>query len=190
MCIALPTWLALLDRPPAIVFTYRHPLEVAMSLNKRESDISLTHGLRLWIVYNMRALQNSSKLCRVFSSNEAVVKNPMKEVQRIADELTTKCNVIPPPVTKLEQSVVDEFVDPKLQHNKEKPGGQEIREGCIAPVYNSEYEEGSDQYKEERDLFLMAMEIFCDLDSGDALKEDYGWPDLETMEWPSSKVHK
>ena len=189
MCITLPTWLKLVDHPPAVVFTYRHPLEVAMSLKKRESGFTFTHGLRLWIVYNMRALQNSAKLCRVFSTNEAVVKNPLGEVQRIADELTKKCNVIAPPVTTMPQSVVDEFVDPKLQHNKEKPGGQEIRAGCVAPIYKSEYEEGSENYKEEKEVFLMAMEIFCDLESGDALKEDYGWPDLETMKWPSSKVH-
>jgi hypothetical protein len=190
MCITLPTWLELLDRPPAIIFTYRHPLEVAMSLKKRENGFTLSHGLRLWIVYNMRALQNSSKLCRVFSSNDAIVKDPLKEVQRIADDLTNKCNVIPPPVTTLSKSVVDAFVDPQLQHNKEKPGGDEIRKGCIAPAYTSEYKEGSDQYKEEKEVFSMAVEIFCDLESGDALKEDYGWPNLETMKWPSSRLHR
>jgi hypothetical protein len=189
MCIALPTWLELLDRPPAVVFTYRHPLEVAMSLHKREEGITLSHGLRLWIVYNMRAIQNSSTLCRVFSTNEAVVKNPMVEVQRIADELTKKCNVIPPPNKQLSQSVVDEFVDPKLQHNKEKPDGKTIKEGCVAPSYESEYPEGSNNRKEEEEIFDMAMELFCDLESGDALKDGYGWPDLETMKWPSKVKH-
>ncbi|KAL7520892.1 hypothetical protein ACHAWX_005586 [Stephanocyclus meneghinianus] len=189
MCIALPTWLEFLDRPPAIVFTYRHPLEVAMSLKKRDEGFTLEHGLRLWIVYNMRALQNSANLCRVFSTNEAVVKDPMGEVQRIADELTTKCNVIAPPNKQLAKSVVDAFVDPKLQHNKEKPSGQEIRVGCIAPEYQSDHAEGSPNQKEEKEIFLMAMEVFCDLESGEALKKDYGWPDLETMKWPMSKVH-
>ena len=93
MCIALPTWLKLLDEPPAVVFTYRHPLEVALSLKHREQNFTIEHGLRLWIVYNMRALQNSVNLCRVFSTNEAVFKDPMKEVQRIKNELTSKCRV-------------------------------------------------------------------------------------------------
>ena len=185
MCITLPTWLKLVDQTPAVVFTYRHPMEVAMSLQKREQGFTFEHGLRLWIVYNMRALQNSAGLCRVFSTNEAVVKNPLAEVQRIKDELTKRCNVIPPPVSTLPKSVVDEFVDPKLQHNKEKPGGEEIKEGCVAPVYQSEIEVGTNKYKDERKVFLMAMEIFCDLENGDAIKEDYGWPDLETMTWPS-----
>jgi hypothetical protein len=188
MCIALPTWLKLVDHPPAVVFTYRHPLEVAMSLSKREEGFTFAHGLRLWIVYNMRAIQNSSTLCRVFSTNDAVVKNPLVEVQRIKDELTDRCNVIPPPVSTLQKSVVDEFVDPKLLHNKEKPDGETIKDGCVAPKYKSEHEEGSDAYKEEKEVFFMAMELFCDLESGHALIEGYGWPDLETMKWPS-KVH-
>ena len=96
MCITLRTWLPLLNHEPAIVFTYRHPVEVAMSLKKREKDISIAHGLRLWIIYNMRAIQNSVGLCIVYSSNDAIMANPLTEVQRIADELTTKCNVPKP----------------------------------------------------------------------------------------------
>ena len=59
MCITLPTWLHLLNTEPAIVFTYRHPLEVAMSLKKREKNFGLEHALRIWSAYNMRAIQNS-----------------------------------------------------------------------------------------------------------------------------------
>ena len=104
---------------PAIVFTYRHPLEVAMSLEKREDDFDLEHGLRIWIAYNMRAIQNMAGLCRVLSSNDAVLANPLEEVQRIADELTNKCHV-PAPPSKLTKTIVDKFIDPKLQHNKNK----------------------------------------------------------------------
>eukprot|EP00957_Ditylum_brightwellii_P143923 10966947-Ditylum_brightwellii.AAC.1 len=60
MCIALRTWVELLDVEPAIVFTYRHPLEVAMSLQKRNRGFHAERGLRLWIVYNMRAIENSA----------------------------------------------------------------------------------------------------------------------------------
>ena len=68
MCITLKTWLELLTSEPAVVFTYRHPLEVALSLKKREQNFPLERGLRLWIVYNMRALQNSKGLCTVYST--------------------------------------------------------------------------------------------------------------------------
>mmetsp|Transcript_7542 Transcript_7542/g.16350 ORF Transcript_7542/g.16350 Transcript_7542/m.16350 type:complete len:378 (-) Transcript_7542:853-1986(-) len=66
MCITLRTWLDLFNREPVALFTYRHPLEVANSLQKRE-NFKISHGLRLWIVYNVRAVQNSANLCRVSS---------------------------------------------------------------------------------------------------------------------------
>ena len=50
MCTTLPTWLKLLEDEPAAVFTYRHPLEVAMSLKHREQGFTIEHGLRLWII--------------------------------------------------------------------------------------------------------------------------------------------
>ena len=38
LCITLPIWLKLVEEEPAIVFTYRHPLEVAMSLKSRGEE--------------------------------------------------------------------------------------------------------------------------------------------------------
>jgi len=38
LCITVRTWLPLLEYTPAIVFQYRHPLEVALSLQKREAE--------------------------------------------------------------------------------------------------------------------------------------------------------
>ena len=192
MCITLPIWLNQLDEKPAIVFTYRHPLEVAMSLNHREknyeTDISIEQGLLLWITYNMRALQNSVGLCRVFTSNEAILANPKKEVERIKNELVTKCNVISPPKHELSADVVDSFVDPKLQHNKQDQGieqnAQELGilkdfgNGCIARDFKSEYDERSAKRKAELDIYVIAMRVFCDLNSGRAYRDRYSWPDL------------
>jgi len=193
MCIALPTWLKLLDDEPAVVFTYRHPLEVAMSLKKRESSITLEHGLRLWIVYNMRAIQNSARLCRVFSTNEAVMKDPAREVQRIKNQLTDICNVIPPPKSLMPQEVVDSFIDPNLQHNSKERRNEEktssilkdFGDGCIAKEFDSEYEKGSDNYEAETQIFLMAMQIFCDFENGKAYEADYEWPDLAHWQRPA-----
>ncbi len=186
MCIALPTWLKLLDDEPAIVFTYRHPLEVAMSLKKRDSRFHLEHGLRLWIVYNMRAIQNSARLCRVFSTNEAVMKDPATEVQRIKNQLTDGCNVIPPPKSLIPQKVVDSFIDPNLQHNSKERKDEEktsrilkdFGDGCVAREFDSEFERGSFEHQSEKEMFLMAMQIFCDFETGKAYEEDYEWPDL------------
>eukprot|EP00584_Thalassiosira_punctigera_P003542 CAMPEP_0172532266 /NCGR_PEP_ID=MMETSP1067-20121228/5385_1 /TAXON_ID=265564 ORGANISM="Thalassiosira punctigera, Strain Tpunct2005C2" /NCGR_SAMPLE_ID=MMETSP1067 /ASSEMBLY_ACC=CAM_ASM_000444 /LENGTH=632 /DNA_ID=CAMNT_0013316767 /DNA_START=104 /DNA_END=1999 /DNA_ORIENTATION=+ len=183
MCICLPTWLKLLDDKPAILFTYRHPLEVALSLSHREENFTIEHGLRLWIVYNMRALQNSEGLCRVFSTNEAVFKDPMNEVQRIKNELTDKCRVIPPPGHELPRKVVDEFLDPKLQHNSKERKAEEAKRGtlkdygggCVAREFESEYPEASANRKAEVEMYLMAMRVFCDFENGRAYASDYEW---------------
>ena len=193
MCIALPTWLKLLDDEPAVVFTYRHPLEVAMSLKKREASITLEHGLRLWIVYNMRAIQNSVGLCRVFSTNEGVLKDPSREVQRIKNQLTDECNVIPPPSALISQKVVDSFIDPNLQHNnkarkkEEKLSGilKDFGDGCMAKEFDSDYKKGSSNYEAEKQIFLMAMQIFCDFENGKAYEEEYDWPDLVHWQRPA-----
>lgn len=192
MCICLPTWLKLLDDRPAVVFTYRHPLEVALSLKHREENFTIEHGLRLWIIYNMRAIQNSEGLCRVFSTNEAVFKDPMNEVQRIKNELTDKCGVIPPPTRQLPEEVVDKFVDPKLQHNsKERKAEEEKRGvlkyfgGCIAREFESDFPEGSVNRRAEVGMFLMAMEVYCDLENGRAYEHDYEWPDLAHWKRPT-----
>lgn len=92
MCISLPTWLKLLDEEPAVLFTYRHPLEVALSLKKRDSSGSSTieYGLQLWIHYNLRAIQNSAGMCRIVTANHKIMENPKGEVQRIKNQLTRR----------------------------------------------------------------------------------------------------
>lgn len=185
MCITLTTWLHLLDKKPAVVFTYRHPLEVALSLKKREKDFKLEYGLRLWIIYNMRAIQNSADLCRVLSSNDKTLEDPLNEVQRIADELTAKCGM-PPGPSRITQDEVDKFIDPELQHNKKQLAAEAEKNtrilseenGCKIKEYQSDLEEGSPDKEREMALYIAAMKIYCDFESGDAYKSDYTWPEL------------
>lgn len=181
MCITLKTWLPLISSEPAVLFTYRHPLEVAISLRKREQNFPLEMGLRLWIVYNMRAIQNSVGLCRVFSSNEAILANPLEEVQRISKELTSKCGV-PKPREELKQEDVDRFVDPSLQHNKKVLGYGKAEianiDGCSVHEFDSDAKAGSKEAEREKDLYLKAMTIYCDCKSGAAYKPGYEWPKL------------
>ncbi|KAL3944293.1 MAG: hypothetical protein SGBAC_001638 [Bacillariaceae sp.] len=182
MCITLKTWLKLLNHEPAVVFTYRHPVEVAKSLHKREKGFTMERGLRLWIVYNMRALQNARELCVVKSSNTAVLANPLKETQRVADELTSKCGVVAPP-KMVKQEDVDKFVDPSLQHNKKGSVGttqrllHEYNDGkCKVYAFHSELEESDPGRVREAKLYEWAMKIYCDLESGEAYEFDYEWP--------------
>ena len=198
MCITLRTWLSLLVPPkrpaehpeviPAAVSTYRHPLEVAMSLSKRQ-DLELYKGFRLWIIYNQLGIQKSQDLYRVHMSNTAVLANPMAETNRIVKELTESCHIVRPDTTKISQTVVDAFVDPKLQANKKKLEENKTGEVKILETRNrgtylvkdylSTNKEGSDIFISEREIYLKAMKIYCDLESGEAFNMDYEWPLIE-----------
>ena len=69
MCLTLDVWTQLLKSDfyePPILFTYRNPLEVAMSLQARKrNSVSLLDGLRLWIWYNREAIRLSRGMCRI-----------------------------------------------------------------------------------------------------------------------------
>lgn len=183
MCITLKTWLKLMNNEPAVMFTYRHPVEVAMSINKRDNSISVDTGLRLWIIYNMRAIQNSRGLCIVRSSNDAILADPLTEVQRISDELNTKCGV-PAPARRITQEEVEKFINPKLQHNKKKKKASKnvletYNDGkCVVNAWESKHEVGSEVYERELRLYRQAMKVYCDFQSGVAYEEDYTWPVL------------
>ena len=182
MCITLKTWLKLMNNEPAILFTYRHPLEVARSLAKREPGFSIMRGLRLWIVYNMRAIQNSKGLCVVRSSNTKVLADPLGETKRIASELTNKCGLIAPP-REITQTDIDKFVDPNLQHNKKQSNNdkdkrilEEWNDGACK-VYEYDMEESQNQEYELK-LYKAAMKMYCDFEAGIYPGDDYNWPEL------------
>ena len=68
LCVTLKLWLEILKgAPPAVIFTFRNPLEVALSLQARsvKQVKVLADGLILWIWYNRLALENSRGLCRI-----------------------------------------------------------------------------------------------------------------------------
>jgi hypothetical protein len=182
MCITLPTWLPLLHTEPAVLFTYRHPMEVAHSLIKREASFTMDHALRLWVVYNMRALQNSQHLCRVYTSNDDVLNSPLEEVQRVSDELTRQCQVPRPPHI-LTQEQVNKFVDTSLQHNKKAAdAGRTViathHEHCLVYELETETDPLDPQYLLEQKWYGIAMQIYCDLKEGLAYQSDYKWPKL------------
>jgi hypothetical protein len=187
MCIVLKTWLKILDKEPAILFTYRHPLEVALSLEKRGGRIMhVTRGLKLWIAYNMRAIQNSRGLCIVRTSNTAVLADPLKELQRISNEFTSKCGV-PAPKQSVSKEEINKFIDTSLQHhdagtNKEHEVLETYNDGkCVAYNFESKPKKGNPSHEQELAIYLKAMKIYCDLESGKAYEEDYVWPDVSEI---------
>jgi hypothetical protein len=184
MCITLKTWLPLITSEPAVLWTYRHPMEVAHSLIAREASFSLDHALRIWIVYNMRGIQNSAGLCRVYTNNDAVLANPLNEVKRLSQQLTDKCGV-PPPPNELTEEQVAKFVDTSLQHNKKKVGEDlpviEQHGDCKVHDFVTTTTQTDPRYQLERKLYLIAMKLYCDMGSEQAYKDEYHWPDLENL---------
>lgn len=199
MCITLQSWLPLLNTKPAILFTYRHPLDVANSLKKRNS-ISLIHGLKLWMIYNKGAIQNSRDLCRVYTSNTLLLKQPLDETKRIVKELSKKCNV-PLPPKEITSSILEKFVKPSLQHSNtseedvdiiktfnggkcvvkdiplrtdSKNGGKPNTTGSKSNEQPQKQEK--DEHEKLMKVYLEAMEIYCDMESGEAYKDTYVWP--------------
>lgn len=192
LCVTFPTWRKIFKKEPAVLFTYRNPLEVARSLEARDEKVrswkknrdkgleplTLTRGLKLWIAYNQLAIQNSKGLCMVRTTKPAVMAAPVQELQRISDYLTNECGVAAPP-KRVSQADVEEFIDTELSHQKaeDREVMKKFNGGtCLAHVFESKLEEGSPEAKEERNIYLMAMRVFCDLESGVAFEDNYKWP--------------
>jgi hypothetical protein len=169
MCVTLQTWLQLFDQRPAVLFTYRHPLEVAMSLMKRDGQ-KMTNALKIWMAYNQLSIINSRGLCRVVTNNDALLYDPVNETHRIISELTNRCGVLAPPKPVPDVSVIHEFIDHDLQHSKEK----QLTNCHDGPNVTVEGLDINDT------TYQQAMKLFCDIESGLAMLEFYDeWPEIK-----------
>ena len=173
LCLSLDFWVPLLTSPsgtkPAAIFTYRHPVEVARSLQKREK-FGMRRGLLLWLVYNQKALEQAKNLCLVATSNAAINAAPLDEVRRVAWDLEAKCGLVLPRTVTTE--AVLEFVDAKLQRNTVARAAS-----CdpLAPwesfgILNMEGQPDTAVTNAKREVLREAMSAFCDLESGRAFK--------------------
>eukprot|EP00588_Corethron_pennatum_P005654 CAMPEP_0194298074 /NCGR_PEP_ID=MMETSP0169-20130528/59963_1 /TAXON_ID=218684 /ORGANISM="Corethron pennatum, Strain L29A3" /LENGTH=447 /DNA_ID=CAMNT_0039048021 /DNA_START=561 /DNA_END=1904 /DNA_ORIENTATION=+ len=174
MCITLRTWLKLFNKKPVALFSFRHPLEVAYSLKKRQK-YDLSRGLKLWIVYNARAIQNSAGLCRVLSSSEKFFANPTEELKKIVDALSD-CDLKPPISKDLDVKVINSFIDTKLRHNKSNDNGAVLAQHGDCVVKDFKSKDKGRELKKQKEVYLQAMNIYCDLKSGKAYEANYKWP--------------
>lgn len=209
MCLTLPTWLQLIQNnntstitiskpKPAILFTYRHPLDVANSLLRRATskDFDYAKAFKLWIIYNQAAIQNSMNLCRVHTKEAKIVMDPLREIQRLVTSLTKDCQVLPPPLfEQMNQEALIDFFDDTLTTTTTTDGtnnNTEVEEeanssneilvsfndgNCIAYDYNNSSSE-VELSLNERSHYLKAMQVYCDMESGQAFKEGYEFPIL------------
>jgi hypothetical protein len=170
LCITLRTWLPLLCQQPAILFTYRHPLDVALSLKERHSWYDIERGLKSWYVYNRMAIHQSHDLCRVVTSHLEILKSPMQKLKRVYDELHL-CGVdVPHPV---EEKVIRSFMDMDLQHGdmtlKDDVCAQSVQ--VVTPPsrrWNATSEASLALYRE-------AIRVYCAINDRSALSLNFDW---------------
>ena len=80
-CVLFPVWRDVLEIPVCI-HIQRNPLEVAHSLKAR-NGIPIRTGLALWEAYNVRALEASGGLPRLFVSFEDLMQDPVSTVESL-----------------------------------------------------------------------------------------------------------
>jgi len=171
LCLTFTKWLPFLEgASPPILFTYRNPLDAARSLFERKrNSVPLLDGLKLWIWYNRESLRLSAGMCRVITSNDALLKNPKKEVVRIQEELSG-CGL---KLGSFNSSIVESFINTDFQHG----GVIQSDETCNIPPYESSTSNTA-TLAAEQDVYEKSMKIFCDMETGKTFSTIYVWPIL------------
>jgi hypothetical protein len=170
LCITVRTWLPVLKVIPAILFSYRHPFDVAMSMKKRETEhFKISKGLKMWYVYNRRAIQQTHDLCRVTTSHRAVMQQPQVEFDRIYVELR-QCGV--PVPHKLAPTDISSFIDSSLQHGKSTLKDTSCA-GDLSTLSPPEAWPTSEA--EHVSLYREVMRVYCGLEDGSALRASFQW---------------
>ena len=80
--LTLPFWQDLLPRLKTLIVV-RNPLEVAYSMRERNGT-SYSFGLRLWEIYNRRAIEASNEQQRLVTHYDLFFENAKTELRRIA----------------------------------------------------------------------------------------------------------
>jgi hypothetical protein len=193
-CITLNTWLSLIDGPdnahsnaisynalPAILFIYRHPLDVAASLVKRKyTGVTVAKGLKLWYVYNLNAIQQSYDLCRVIVSHKRLLQQPKLELERIYHELLHDCGV---GVRRRGQDgFAVNFVDLSLVHSQvgsEEQACDLIRRSKTRGSVPSEVVPDANAWKtsssDDLALYRSCMRLYCAFEDRSAFVPGFAW---------------
>merc|ERR1712072_1439764 len=191
-CLTLPLWVKLLHGEqgttttthkknvplPPILFTYRNPLDVVKSLySRKRNPVPMLHGFKLWIWYNREAIRLSNSMCRVITSNDALLTNSKREIKRI-EEGMKECGlraVVTPNYTR-----VDEFIHSEFQQGTKHGSDGTKNVACDIPSYVTSTPNTTDAQLHVRDMeelyYTKAMMVFCDMKSGKAFTSDYVWP--------------
>lgn len=112
LSLLLPLLRNRLDRPIAVC-VYRNPLEVALSLQKR-NGFPINFGLALWEFYTLSILKNTSDMDRIFISYNGLMEDPIKG----SSQICTALNELGTSLTTPKDSDLLYLLDGNLYRNK------------------------------------------------------------------------
>jgi len=121
LCLTFPAWSKIyhnmvfsqsaadlesnMDKKLGMIFSYRHPMEVAQSLHyeysSKEDFMSISKGLKLWISYNSKCLENihmfqeKYSLCVITVSEMEIDKDAQNSINSLLDKLDETCAISP-----------------------------------------------------------------------------------------------
>ena len=111
-CLTLPFWLDVLDVTPAIVLVHRSPVEVALSLLRRDA-LPINHSLALWERYLRTSLGVAAALPTHVVDYRLLLDDPIgsaTELQRFL--ASVGLNVVEP-----DEAALRSFLSPELRHS-------------------------------------------------------------------------
>ena len=96
------------------IHIHRNPLEVARSLQTR-NGFSISAGLALWEVYNLRALRASEGLPRISLSYESLMQHPLETLNALVKELDGLGGGHP---IRPDDGLIERFINLDLYHQR------------------------------------------------------------------------
>jgi hypothetical protein len=112
-CLTLPFWRAALDRPFAIVFVYRNPVEVATSLRER-NIFTLPRSVATWERYNRLALAHCQGLPVHMTRYHDLITDPVGWCKQVHAFLESCGLAAAMPAAQM----IESFVEPQLRHSE------------------------------------------------------------------------
>ena len=117
LCLLLPLWRPSFEAPVAVLI-YRHPFEVALSLQTR-NGFPLAFGVALWEYYLVHSLASTADMPRVVIAHGGLLSNPVETASKLYSDLR---NLGVQGLHHLDQSVVGRCVEPSLYRAKAERG--------------------------------------------------------------------
>lgn len=138
LCILLPVLIDLLDNP-LIIHIYRNPVEVSMSLNKR-NQFPEVFNLALWEYYNFSALKAAEKVPKIQISYNSLIKNKQIIIRAISKAIN---NYSQRDILSLNNIDIEEIVDDSLYRNKKNSNEHlDVLNGTQLQLYEK-FEQGT-----------------------------------------------